>query len=94
MLKITDHTDSAGRRSLVLEGHVAGRWVTELRAACDALRAAGQPLTLDLRDVRFIDAAGLAFFGELGASATLINCSLFAAEQLKHVFARRDQVQA
>jgi anti-anti-sigma regulatory factor len=95
MLKITPRTDLDGRRTLVLEGQVAGRWVQELRSACaDAQGPERRELTLDLRQVTFIDASGVAFFHEVGPAVSLVNCSLFAAEQLKDVIARHQQVQA
>jgi anti-anti-sigma regulatory factor len=95
MLKITPHTDAAGRRALILEGQVAGRWVQELRSAyAEAQGHDSDRLTLDLRDVTFIDASGVAFFHEVGASVSLVNCSLFAAEQLKDLMVRHQRVQA
>jgi anti-anti-sigma regulatory factor len=93
MLKITHKKDEVGRPTLVLEGQVAGRWVAELRDAYAGTEREGSgPLTLDLKDVMFIDDAGLAFFEEVGSAVTLINCSLFAAEQLKGVTARHHGV--
>jgi ABC-type transporter Mla MlaB component len=76
----------AGDETLKLEGQVRGRWVDELRRACaEALVATGR-LTLDLADVSFIDASGLALFHELAALGVAVsNCSLFAAELLKGV---------
>lgn len=95
MLKITPQTDPAGRRILVLEGQVVGRWVQELRSAySDAQGAERRELTLDLRQVTFMDASGVAFFQEVGPAVSLVNCSLFAAEQLKDVIARYQQVRA
>jgi hypothetical protein len=94
MLKITTQKDSAGHYGLILEGQIAGRWVDELHAAHAEAGAAGSPVTLDLKDVTFIDARGLALFDEIAPSIVLINCSLFAAEQLKGVLARHQQVQA
>ena len=95
MLKITPQTDLAGRRTLVLEGQVTGRWVQELRSAyADAQGRETSELTMDLRQVTFIDASGVAFFHEVGPAVSLVNCSLFAAEQLKDVMARHQRVQA
>jgi ABC-type transporter Mla MlaB component len=95
MLKITPQTDLAGRPTLVLEGQVTGRWVQELRSAyADALGRETSELTMDLRQVTFIDASGVAFFHEVGPAVSLVNCSLFAAEQLKDVMARHQRVQA
>jgi hypothetical protein len=43
--------------------------------------------------VTFIDRAGIALFDEIYADVTVINCSLFAAEQLRTVRARHDAVR-
>jgi len=92
MLRISyEPQRAAGGSVLKLEGQVSGRWVAELRRAYDDRPAAGA-MTIDLRDVTFIDRAGIAFFDEIYPDVTLINCSLFAAEQLKPVIARHDAV--
>jgi anti-anti-sigma regulatory factor len=94
MLKITSHTNAAGERTLILEGQITGSWVTELRAAhADAIAAGGDRVTVDLKDVIFIDGRGVEFFEEIATSVALINCSLFAAEQLKNVLTRHRRVQ-
>ena len=73
---------------------LADRWVAELRRAYEERRlGSAGPLTLDLRDVTFIDRAGIALFDEIYADVTVINCSLFAAEQLRTVIARHDAVR-
>ena len=91
MLKITC-TESGDRDCVLLrlEGDVRAQWVDELRRACDealpASTRATRQLVLDLRDVLFIDARGVALFQELSAqSAQFTNCSPFVAEQLKEV---------
>jgi anti-anti-sigma factor len=87
MLKISRAEDSgaAATSTLRLEGQIRGRWVDELRRAClELLASNGSRLALDLADVSFIDAAGLALFEELAArNVAVVNCSLFASEQLK-----------
>ena len=96
MLKITPPTDAAATpTTIVLEGQIAGRWVDELRAVLDEARAATRDaaVTLDLKDVTFIDASGLALFEEVGSAVAVINCSLFAAEQLREVIARQRTVR-
>jgi anti-anti-sigma regulatory factor len=92
MLRITRHdvleTDSILLR---IEGDVRGQWVDELRRACDeaTLPSSGDAvprLVLDLGEVLFIDANGIALFQELSSlRVRLTNCSLFIAEQLKEV---------
>ena len=95
MLCITHQTESTvGGSILRLEGRIVGPWVDELRRAYMARPADSRcPLTIDLRDVTFIGPAGIAFFDEIYPSVTLINCSLFALEQLKAVIERHDGVR-
>ena len=76
--------------SLRLEGQVTGPWVEELRRTCDQMLEKtghhGNRLVLDLAEVSFIDADGVALFRELTARRVLVtNCSPFVAEQLKEV---------
>jgi anti-anti-sigma factor len=83
-------TDRKGAVLLRLEGQVAGLWVEEVRRACyDAIGVNGRgenPLVLDLADVSFIDAEGVALFRELASpTVELVNASLFVMEQLKEV---------
>ena len=75
---------------LRLEGQVAGRLVEELRRACaDTVDTNGQGrhhLVLDLAEVSFADADGVALFRELIARRVLLtNRTPFMAEQLKGV---------
>jgi len=95
MLRITHETDASTVGStLKLEGRIVGPWVEELRRACLEQHAARcRPLTIDLRDVTFIDSAGIALFDEIFPTVTLINCSLFATEQLKTVLERHHGVR-
>ena len=90
MLKITHGTEQAILR---LEGQVAGPWVDELRRAYAEVARAHRPVTVDLERVTFIDAAGIGFFEQVATEVTLINCSLFAAEQLKTVLRRQQAVE-
>jgi anti-anti-sigma regulatory factor len=95
MLRITEQSGADGSFAVLrLEGTVAGRWVTELRRAFGAKhRADGQPVVIDLDKVSFIDSAGIEFFEEVASGVRIVNCSLFAAEQLKDVLARHQMVR-
>jgi anti-anti-sigma regulatory factor len=95
MLRITDQPAADGSSAVLrLEGAVAGLWVTELRRAFRArCQRGGPPVVFDLEKVSFIDNAGLEFFGEVGTEVGVINCSLFAAEQLKDVLARHQMIR-
>jgi len=95
MLRISRATTSDDNKDgvlLRLEGQVTGPWVEELRRACiettshNGHGAHAHPLVLDLTNVSFIDAEGVALFRELTAHwVSLTNCSVFIAEQLKEV---------
>lgn len=93
MLKIShDASGSSGAVVLRLEGQISGRWVDELRRTYDECRTVTRPLTIDLKAVTFIDRAGIAFFADVYPDVLLVNCSLFAAEQLKPVIERHPVV--
>jgi anti-anti-sigma factor len=87
MLRVFRDTSRGSAVVLRLEGQVSGRWVEELRHACDQiLQPNGHPirLVLDLGEVSFIDASGVELFRVLSSRhVALSNCSLFVAELLK-----------
>ena len=91
MLRILPGTSTSSAVVLQLEGQVSGRWVEALRHSCAEVlgsndKETGRHLILDLAEVSFIDAAGLALFRSLSAQhVTLSNCSVFTAELLKGV---------
>jgi anti-anti-sigma regulatory factor len=60
VLRITVQ-NTAGNLLLTLEGRVKGPWVEELRKCwlTSANMAAGEPVSVDLSAVNFVDAAGL-----------------------------------
>jgi anti-anti-sigma regulatory factor len=84
-MKITVVESSSKGVRLRVEGRLAGRWVEELRRACDLhALSEGIRLTLDLADVSFADAAGIELLKELRIrSVTLLSPSSLVAEQLK-----------
>jgi hypothetical protein len=84
-MKISVVESSSLAVRLRVEGRLTGRWVEELKRACDlqGLRD-GIRLTLDLADVSFADAAGIELLKELRILlVTLVNPSSLVAEQLK-----------
>ena len=92
MLRINVGTkvDDTAVARLRLEGQVSGPWVEELRRVCAEtlgnISDEAHPLMLDLTDVFFIDADGVALFRDLAARhVTVTNGSLFVTEQLKEV---------
>jgi len=51
---------------LRLEGWVMGPWVEELRLLCEQVLTAGGRLTLDTREVSFVDEEGIVLLEGLG----------------------------
>jgi anti-anti-sigma factor len=84
VLRIIQATDADGAVLLRLEGQVRGRWLDELRQLVSAIRQTPVRLVLDLAEVSFVDADGLALLHDLSsAQVVLRNCSLFVTQQLK-----------
>jgi anti-anti-sigma regulatory factor len=84
-MKITVVESSRNGVRLRVEGRLTGRWVEELRRACDLHALSdGIRLTLDLADVSFADAAGIELLKELRTRLViLLSPSSLVAEQLK-----------
>jgi ABC-type transporter Mla MlaB component len=92
-IKVVDLSDSAV--VLRVEGRITGSWVDELRRTCAAHSFAAHTfaghtfpdevqLSLELSDVSFADAAGIALLKELRRrGADLIRPNPFMAERLK-----------
>jgi len=84
MLKISQAEKANHSITLKLEGRVVGEWVGELRQVCETLLTEGQSLKLDLADVTFADASGVAALWSFKSrGVTFSNCSPFVQEQLK-----------
>ena len=84
MLKISQAGAANPSVTLQLEGRVVGPWVGELRQVCEALLSERRSLKLDLADVTFADADGVAVLSSLTTrGVTFTNCSPFVEEQLK-----------
>jgi ABC-type transporter Mla MlaB component len=83
MLRIA-RRDTAELSVLVVEGHVMGPWVEELRRAGQAALARRLPVRLDLAGVTFLDRGGVELLLELGArQVALAGAPGFVAEQLR-----------
>jgi len=91
MMRISHGTTADDNEAVFrIEGQVSGPWIEELRRVCNETLGGnghwGGRLVLDLADVSFVDADGVALFRELTARRViLINASLFVTEQLKEV---------
>jgi ABC-type transporter Mla MlaB component len=95
MLRITVVDLSESAVVLRVEGRITGSWVEELRKTCAAHAFAAHTfvghafpdevqLSLELSDVSFADAAGIALLKELrSGGADLIRPTPFIAERLK-----------
>ena len=69
---------------LKVEGSVTGPWVSELRKAVEARAARSGRVTLDLSEVRYVDAEGATLLRELmRAHAQLGRRSTFVAALLE-----------
>jgi hypothetical protein len=66
MLRITVVESNALAVTLRVEGRIAGPWVEELRTTCNVHNAPDPiQLHLELEDVSFADAEGIAYLKEL-----------------------------
>lgn len=84
MLKITTAVLSQFETTLRLDGRVAGQWVGLLRDSAELVLGQGLKLTLDLRNISFIDCEGIALLKSLiERGADLVNPPLFVTEQIK-----------
>ena len=83
MLKIT-RAVSQDVTTLQLDGRVTGKWVDLLRESAEAALDQGMQLTIDLKNIYFIDCEGIAVLKMLiGRGADLINAPLFVLEQIR-----------
>jgi anti-anti-sigma regulatory factor len=65
MLRIATIEMESGIKELQLSGSISGVWVQELKKCCEAWLAAGNEVTLDLKDVQYADYAGLELISKL-----------------------------
>jgi hypothetical protein len=85
MLRITVVESSKVAVTLRVEGRITGPWVEELRTACNVHTFPDDvQISLELADISFADAAGIALLRELrNRGVGLIRTTPFLAEQLK-----------
>jgi ABC-type transporter Mla MlaB component len=85
MLRITVVESSKVAVTLRVEGRIMGPWVEELRTACNVHTFPDDvQVSLELADISFADAAGIALLRELrNRGVSLIRTTSFLAEQLK-----------
>jgi anti-anti-sigma factor len=84
MLKITRVKESKKEITLQLDGRVTGPWIELLRESVESVLEEGLQLTLDLKNICFIDCEGLALIKNLmSRRVQQVNAPLFVAEQLR-----------
>ena len=84
MLKITRTVLSDDDLTLQLDGRVTGRWVELLGESAQSALDEGAKVSLDLKNVYFIDCEGIALLKSLITRGVLaINAPLFVIEQIK-----------
>jgi anti-anti-sigma regulatory factor len=84
MLKITRVAQSDQEIILQLDGRVAGQWMELLDESAESVLDEGLRLTLDLKNICFIDCEGLALIKSLmGRGVRQVNAPLFVADQLR-----------
>ena len=84
MLRITEKWQENEAPSLLLEGRLVGPWVELLRSSCEQLAMRAPQFTLDLAEVNYADAAGLALLHQFQLQQIALgNCPAFLQEQLK-----------
>lgn len=84
MLKITKVATSNQEITLQLDGRVSGQWIELLRDSAESVLEEEMRLSLDLKNICFIDCEGLAVIKSLmGRGVRQVNAPLFVAEQLR-----------
>lgn len=85
MLRITVVESSKVAVTLRAEGQITGPWVEELRTACNVHSSPRiARLSLELADISYADAAGIALLRELrNRGIALIHVTPYLAEELK-----------
>jgi ABC-type transporter Mla MlaB component len=86
MLRITVVESSKTAVTLRVEGRLTGPWVEELRIACNVHTFPDEvQLSLELADISFADAVGIALLKELrNRGVGLMGTTPFLTEQLKN----------
>lgn len=84
MFRISRVVGADRGNTLSVEGRLVGPWVSELGRECETILSLGEPLTLDLGELMFVDCDGRRLLQSLAEKhVVLINCSPFITEQLK-----------
>jgi len=85
MLRIVEEKMTNNSTALRLDGSIVGQWVELLRSSCEQVLQSDGHVILDLMGVSFADNDGVGLLQQLERRhATIINCSPFLREQIKH----------
>ena len=85
MLRIVEEKMTNSSTALRLDGSITGQWVELLRSSCEMVFQSDGHVILDLTGVSFADQDGLRLLRKLEQrQVTIINCSPFLREQMKH----------
>ena len=85
MLKITLAVQSQQETTMRLDGRVAGQWVgLPLRDPAESALSGGLKLTIDLKNISFIDCEGIVLLKTLiERGVDPLNAPLFVTEQIR-----------
>ena len=84
MLKITRTVLSDKEVTLQLDGRVSGQWVGLLRETAESALDEGLTLSVDLKNISFIDCEGIALIRNLiERGVRHANAPLFVADQIR-----------
>jgi anti-anti-sigma regulatory factor len=85
MLRIVEEKMASNSTTLRLDGSIVGQWVELLRSSCEQVFQSDGHVILDLTGVSFADHDGVRLLWQIEQrQATIINCSPFLREQMKH----------
>jgi len=85
MLRIATIEMESGIKELQLSGSISDAWVQELQECCETWLAAGNAVTLDLKDVQYADYAGLELISKLKSRDVIVVRATPLVERLLEV---------
>jgi anti-anti-sigma regulatory factor len=92
VLRITTIEMESGIKELQLSGSISDAWVQELQECCETWLAAGNAVTLDLKEVQYADYAGLELISRLKSrNVTLVRTTSLVARLLEVHEAQRTE---
>ena len=84
MLRISTIEAAGETVTLRLDGQITGQWVKLLQRTCEAQLKKGARVTIDLKNVSFVDRDGIALLRSLtDRRVEILNALPFIAEQIR-----------